>query len=271
MGSCCTRLKEKLDFELDDRTWKDVFRYPSRLVSGCGFTPDVYSLNRTVLALLWIAAMIWSLVDWVYVSHLGIGYYYTKLTHLGNSWMAAYLSFAAFSTYQANYGSIPDGKGPETPWFVQVSWFLGAAVPALSATIAILYWVLVYDGGAVRAVTVVQHGVNLAVAIYDLVTTSRPYHFAHVYVILLFATSYVAFTYIYYRLGGKYEDGVSPYIYKAVDWSSNPEGTGNLLGVIVIIGLPVLYSITYLIAAARVCCGNKCCPAAKEGLTEALE
>ena len=50
-----------------------------------------------------------------------------------------YLSFAAYTTGMAQFGSVPDGTGEHTPWFVSVTWAMQPA--ALVATfIVFAYW-----------------------------------------------------------------------------------------------------------------------------------
>lgn len=239
---CLNVIKERADFELDLFNWKEIFNRPKDCFT-C-ITPQVYVVIRLVVCLIWLAATIWSIVDWV-VAGNSFGYWLTKLTHLSALWELLYFAFAAFSTCMAVYGSVPDGKRDDTPWFVSVTWFLSSGVLVLSFLVFFLYWVLLYDpaDGAPAVLSVVTHGVNFVLALLDFAYGRRPLNIAHIWVPFTFAVLYGLFTYIYFIAGGTSEDGVSPYIYSVIDWSGDAEGTRSLLGLIILIVVPFLYTV----------------------------
>jgi len=215
-----------------------------------GISPEAYFVFRFLVFLLWAMAVVWSIVDWL--SYAAIGYWFTKLTHIGAIWELLYFGFAAFSTAMAIWSTLPNGAKEATPWFVSVTWFLGANMLVITLTVFVLYWVLVYDGGSVAALTVVTHGGNFALALVDFTWSRRPFNLAHVWVPFVFAIAYAVFTLIYYLAGGTNEDGVSPYIYSAINWAADPSGTGSLLGLLVLVGVPVMHVAFYVIY--RICC-----------------
>jgi len=244
--SCCQTLKQQADFALDEWTWKQIFKKPKGCFSF--IRPEAYFALRLFLFLLWFGAVSWSIGDWL--GFAPISYWFTKLTHIGALWELLYFGFAAFSTAMAIWGSVPNGKKDRTPWFVSVTWFLGSNMLVITAIVFVLYWLLVYDGSTISAITVVMHGGNFFLAFVDFTWSRKPFNLAHIWVPLTFSLAYGAFTWIYYMAGGTNEDG-EPYIYAAIDWR-NASGTGSLLGLIVLVVVPVLYVAVYLMY--RVCC-----------------
>merc|ERR1711920_728697 len=86
-----------------------------------------------------------------------------------------------------------------------------------------------------------------ALALLDFAYSRRPVYLIHVWVPFVFAGLYALFTYIYYKAGGTFEDGVSPYIYPVLDWSGDAGGTRSLLGLIVLVVVPAIYSMFYCV------------------------
>lgn len=245
-----------LAFQTVDSGWKAIFTTPSNLLSTClGMTSTGYLINNIVLFMLWLGFDIYSVYSYIVDENNPFPKYFIYLTYLGNILLAVYLGFQACCSYLARQSEVPDSQESATPIFVSVTWFFGAAMPPLTLTIAILYWVLVYEpGGEIPVVTVLNHGGNVVVALYDLLCSSRPFYFAHFYASVLLGLLYALFSYIYYVDGGKDPDG-NPYIYKSLD-SSKPQAAGNLVALLAIIGIPVLYSLCYIIVAIRVYCAN---------------
>jgi len=258
---------DRLDFELDDAKWKEVFAHPGGLFAGCGCcSPKVYLAFRATLLVVWFGCTIWSFVEWVSVLGLGVGYWFTKLTHWGAMLQVIYFAFGAFSTYKAIYGRRPDGLGEATPWFVRVTWFLAALAPVVAFIVLVLYWALVFDDSSSPTFTqVLMHGGNFLAALLDLMTTRTPHYIAHVYVPMAFGITYTLFTLIYYAAGGTFEDGVSPYIYPAIDWT-NSSGTSSLLGLVVFVGLPAVYILLFCVVACRVKCRKSATQAETSGV-----
>lgn len=266
MAECCdalTRICDALkhifaadrrDFWLDGQSWKSAYATPA---CAC-LDPKTLLCTRAMIAFTWFCCVIWSFVSWA--DGFDIGYYFTKLTH----WVAVaelvYFVFAAFTTYMAMYGPVEDGTDSATPWFVRATWFLFSFVPVASFAVFALYWVLVYSGGAIEAIDVVMHGGNFGLVLLDFLIIQQPFYYAHVYMPIIFAAIYSLFTLVYYLAGGTNEDGTSPWIYKAVDWSGNPGGTTSLLGLIVLVGVPIIYSALFCM------CGQVCGPVWRNAL-----
>mmetsp|Transcript_30562 Transcript_30562/g.90056 ORF Transcript_30562/g.90056 Transcript_30562/m.90056 type:complete len:181 (-) Transcript_30562:529-1071(-) len=167
-AACCHPLAQQcrlgpsaaLDFELDGQPWKSSFGKPSGLSARllCGSTA-AFVLLRVGLFFFWLGVMIWSMVDWVNTSawvpidrddsspecadgvagceqvYYGYGYWFTQLTHWTLLFELVYLGFAAVTTALANYSSLPDGTGDETPWFVSVTWAMQPAALVASCLV----------------------------------------------------------------------------------------------------------------------------------------
>lgn len=241
----------RLDFELDDVNWRDAFSKPGGLVARHHWmTPGQFVVFRVVIFLLWLGAVAWSTGASIYYERYA--WWWIKLTHLGATTELIYFAFAATTTYLAVYGKIADGRGDQTPWFVSVTWCLSSLVPVVSLMIFCLYWLLVFKPGPGQPeiLSCVMHGGNFFLAIVDLCLCRQPFYVEHVYVPFVFCSAYVTFSFVYYTLGGTNESG-EPYIYEAVDWR-NFGHTSKLLGVIVILGVPILYAIMFAVVAMRV-------------------
>mmetsp|Transcript_49569 Transcript_49569/g.126302 ORF Transcript_49569/g.126302 Transcript_49569/m.126302 type:complete len:275 (-) Transcript_49569:213-1037(-) len=248
----CLPDMDRLDFELDDTRWKEVFSTPGGLIGGRGcLSPKAFAGTRAAIFLVWFACCIWSNLHWV--TQYEYKYYWTQLTHWSAAVELLYFGFAACTSYLAIFSSVPDGLGASTPWFVSVTWLLSAIVPVLSFMVCVLFWALVFEPGPGKppAIDVVMHGGNLALALVDLLLNRQPYYIDHVYAPFTFSGIYCLFTVVYYLAGGKNKDGVQNYIYDSVDWSK-PRETASLLGVIVILGVPIVYAGFFLVVACRV-------------------
>lgn len=68
--------------------------------------------------------------------------WFTKLTHWTLCCELLYLLFGAVVTGLAVCSSIPDGKDEATPWFVRLTWALGANTIVASFFVMVLYWAL---------------------------------------------------------------------------------------------------------------------------------
>lgn len=184
----------------------------------------------------------------VCVIEYAYGFWFTQLTHWTLLFELVYLGFAASTTAMAQFGRVPDGTGRSgTPWFVSVTWALQPAVLVGSFLVFAMYWALLYDGGAVEAISVVTHGVNFGVMLVDFAICRQPFYLAHVYMPLAFALLYLLFSAIYYAAGGVYhKDLTSRYIYSVIDWS-DPSSALKLGGAIMIIAIPTIYALFFML------------------------
>lgn len=244
MPQCCSSLMEtfavdRFDFRLDGQCWEDAYATPT--CSCC--SPGCLFCTRLIIAVTWLSCVIWSLLDWA--GKFEMKYWFTKLTHLTAVLQLAYFVLAAFTTYMAVYSSRERGTTGATPWFVRATWFLFSFVPVLSFMVFVLAWLLLYSGGAVKALDAVMHGGNFALVVLDFLIIRQPFYYAHIYMPIVMGFIYSIFTLVYYQAGGTHQDGTSPWIYKVIDWSEDASGTTNLLGLTVLVGVPITYSVIF--------------------------
>ena len=173
-------------------------------------------------------------------------FYMTKLTSWAACLLLLYLGFGLFSTAMAIHSSRPDGKGAETPWWISVTWMLQTTNLVIQPMVTCMYFTLVHNwdadsgagsGGAAPgapapiqysfAFTFVGHGLNSVITLADLFICRNRLVLAHFGLALIFSAVYLLFTVVYYAAGGTNEDGVSPYIYPALDWRGF--GTANVV------------------------------------------
>merc|ERR1719189_3131224 len=142
------------------------------------------------------------------------------------------------------YSELPDAKGSRAPGFVYATLVLGAIVPAVSSIICAMYWAVVHDPDEpLRAISVALHGGNLLVALADFLISRRPFRLAHVYLPVAFGFTYGSFTLVYFLLGGTNKDGVSRYIYQALDWGEEPEQAFLFLVAVGFVATPLFHAV----------------------------
>mmetsp|Transcript_82501 Transcript_82501/g.238319 ORF Transcript_82501/g.238319 Transcript_82501/m.238319 type:complete len:288 (+) Transcript_82501:78-941(+) len=259
-GPCIRSLDtDRLDFNIEGgKDWKVLFSEGG----GCWgrICRGIYPYWRLVLLAVQAAFVIQSIVSHVTYFDGLLSYWFIKLTHWCGLLLLAYLGFAAVTAFKAK---LPPGKeSAGTPWFVSVTWALGAANPVMAFMVFVLYWALVYSpGDEIHFESVSMHGGNVLITLLDLLTTRQPYYIQHIYVPMVFSALYLLFSYIYYAAGGTNEYG-DKYIYAALDWS-NPQGVGNLSAMILFIAVPITYILFWILVALRKKC-RKCVEGASE-------
>ena len=243
-GGCCGCMR------LSQLTWKEAYGRPGGL---CTTVPPICFLAlRALFFVTWLvlnAVAIYMLIAPEYNYNFPLKYYMTKLTSWAATLLLVYLASGLFATAMAIYSSRPDGKGAATPWFVSLTWMLQSTNLVIQPMVTCMYFTLVHNwdsssdagssdvGSGSRggtdpiqysfAFTFVGHGVNSLLTIADLMICRNRLVLAHFGVALAFACTYLIFTIVYFATGGTNEDGVSPYIYPALDWRGF--GTANIM------------------------------------------
>lgn len=229
----------------------DAARWRLQYGTSALVAPKTYFGIRVLLALFWLGVTIASLANWA--SDTGIGYWFTKLTHWSALLELAYLTVGAYTTGMIVLS--PEGTPALTrknPWFVVCTMVLQNIMMPISFMVFLLYWTLVFSG-SYSAISVLTHGVNFAVMIFDALINRQPLSIVQVVLPVSFALFYLVFTLIYWAAGGTYEDGVSPYIYKALNWE-RPNRVLVLSFFIVLIITPCVYALFVSCFRLEVCC-----------------
>mmetsp|Transcript_57787 Transcript_57787/g.137581 ORF Transcript_57787/g.137581 Transcript_57787/m.137581 type:complete len:269 (-) Transcript_57787:149-955(-) len=243
-----------------DADWREVYSTPGGILGRCGCVPKfIILLGRAALLVVWVATTLWSISEWVDVSDLELKYWFTKLTHWGALIEIFYFAMLFLTTLFATCGCCSKSTG--TPWFVKVTWFFGSMLPSVTLIITVLYWGLIYedeDGNGPDSISVAMHGFNYVLALVDLLFTCQPFYLKHFWTSVLAGFIYSVFTYVYFQVGGTYQDGVSEYIYEAIDWN-DPGTTAPILLGATFVAAPAIHVAHWLLAAVRrmTACGKE--------------
>merc|ERR1712195_351583 len=73
----------------------------------------------------------------------------------------------------------------------------------------------------------------------------NPLYLSHILMPMAYAMVYLLFSLLFYAATGDY-------IYKALDWS-DPGGTGRLAGLVLLLGIPILWILLYCLFLGRRC------------------
>mmetsp|Transcript_24 Transcript_24/g.78 ORF Transcript_24/g.78 Transcript_24/m.78 type:complete len:273 (+) Transcript_24:88-906(+) len=242
-------------FQYPDAPWRSFFAKPGGLLGGLGrCSPQAYLITRIVFFFVWLACVIWSSISWVEVEGRGYGFWWIKLTHWAAIIELVYLGFGAFSTYQAIYSPVVDGKDEDAPLFATVTWFLGSVIWVASLMVVVIYWAAVFEPGPGKptAIQILTHGGNFILVWEDNLLSRLPYRWYQIYAPALFSVVYVAFSKVYYLAGGTDWNGAH-YIYKIIDWS-DPVAAWKVVAGLLFVGLPSFFGLFLLVVAIRTCC-----------------
>ena len=91
----------------------------------------------------------------------------------------------------------------------------------------------------------------------------NPLYLSHILMPMAYAVVYLLFSLLFYAATGDY-------IYKALDWS-NPGGTGRLAGLILFLGIPILWILLYCLFLGRRCHRVSTTGRSSERLAEEVE
>ncbi|VDI79169.1 Hypothetical predicted protein [Mytilus galloprovincialis] len=117
--------------------------------------------------------------------------------------------------------------------------------------VAILYWVIAYDGTGYNFINVNTHGVNAAFILLDTFITRMPVRLLHVYQSSLLGFTYVIFTIIYWSFGGLNQFG-QPYIYTVLNYGQSPKKAFIYVMAICFIVCPLIHSFVFFLYRFRV-------------------
>ena len=137
------------------------------------------------------------------------------------------------------------GRGNDaTTWYQKVQWVFFYFGAELAVVVVILYWALIYNGGAVDGVNANTHLVNGIIGLIDIFFSGVPVRILHFIYGVAFGATYVVFTGIYHAANGTNVQG-DPYIYDVIDYGNNPgSATGWVLGVVFVL-LPLVHLMVF--------------------------
>ena len=131
----------------------------------------------------------------------------------------------------------------ETTLCDKLSWllFIIGAEPAVLVTL--LYWILLRGGDLSSGGNLNTHLINGIVAILDLWIIGIPIHIFHVFYTFLFASTYAAFTGVYFAANGTGLEPGENYIYPVLDYESNPGLAAGLILATAFVALPAIHGL----------------------------
>lgn len=119
----------------------------------------------------------------------------------------------------------------ETSWYQKIQWILFYLGVEMALLVAVLYWLLLYDGGNVDGINANTHLINAIIALVEIFISGVPVRVLHLYISISFAAIFLVFTGIYHAADGtNLQD--DPFIYNVLDYGNSPgTASGWALGV----------------------------------------
>ena len=250
----------------------------------------IYLIYRWVMALYFISSLIYASV---YDRQFGpkITVYATQwIFYLWNFhmlWAAIFVTVTYFRVFfcQRNMFQERDTGGPcnhemviddrpvgccgignnGTFWYQNVYWVLYSVTIPVTFFAVIAYWGLVYDPVTepITYANLIKHLINGILAVVDLFVTAIPIRVLHVIYPITYTAIWVIFSGIYYVAGGTDIYG-NRYIYKILNYETNPASAAGLAISVFLVAIPVLYLCVFglyllregvLYLVKRTCCG----------------
>ena len=137
-------------------------------------------------------------------------------------------------------------------WYQKVQWVFYTAIIPLQFAVVILYWTIIlpFTSNIYNALNFHIHLLNGVFAAIDLFTSGVVVSIYHMYGIVSIGIIYVIFSGIYDAFGGT-NVREEPYIYNVLDYTGGPGLAVGLALATVLVFVPILYLITYGVAALR--------------------
>lgn len=231
-------------------------RWPSIWGTSPWMRDEAYLAVRTVLALMFLAHWLWSLI-----AEFQAGYWFIYLTHWSLTIETAYFCFAAFSAWAARAEhratqAEPDAEPKDTrlPWYVATTWALYHVAMPISLAVFFMYWTLCNPFWnlvmPVTYLTTFVHGVNFALCALDLSLSRSLFYIRYFLLLFAYICLYVLWSVVQYaaRVGTgshcpNYPMDQCP-IYGALDWH-HPVASGVLVAFLVLILAPLLHCLLW--------------------------
>lgn len=116
------------------------------------------------------------------------------------------------------------------------------------------YWTVLFEESEpVDANNITKHALNSVFMLTDTFLSSIPVRLFHFIYPLLYIIIYLAFTVVYWLLGGTNIEG-QPYIYSLLNYNDYDASTGCLVGFFLLVVQPVLQLILFGSTKLRDCC-----------------
>ena len=152
-----------------------------------------------------------------------------------------------------------------TFWYQNVYWVLYSITMSVTIFAVIGYWGLVFDPvtDPITYANLLKHLIIGILAVVELFVTAIPVRILHVIYPITFTAIWIIFSVIYYGAGGTDIYG-NRYIYKVLNYETDPAAAAGLAILVVFVGIPVLHLCIFglyllreglLYLVKKTCCG----------------
>ena len=114
------------------------------------------------------------------------------------------------------------------------------------------YWTVLFEDEPIDVNNITKHALNSMFMLVDTFLSSIPVRLLHSVYPLLYIIVYLAFTVIYWQLGGTNIQG-QPYIYSLLDYNNFQASTGCIIGFFLLLVQPVLQLMLFGLVKLRDC------------------
>ena len=132
-------------------------------------------------------------------------------------------------------------------------WLLYIISANAGLLVTVGYWTVLYEEDEpVDLNNITKHALNSVFMVIDTFLNSIPVRLFHFIYALVYIVVYLAFTVVYWQLGGTNTQG-QPYIYKLLDYNNFEASTGCLVAFFLLLVLPVLQLMLFGLVKLRDC------------------
>ena len=142
-----------------------------------------------------------------------------------------------------------DNQKKSTTWYMKLTWFLGNILYVFGIIVTLVYFTALFPSigvtdGFIHDLN--MHAFNSLQILIDIVIVARPVRLLHVIYPFLYGVCYLIFSVIYWS-----EDKKNNVLYPGVlDWNE-PRQTGIFMGLLAVLGIPLLQLIFFGIFRLR--------------------
>lgn len=129
-------------------------------------------------------------------------------------------------------------------------WFIHVIAATAGLFVTATYWSVLARDNPVDANTITKHALNSVFMVVDTSVSAIPVRLLHSLYIVLYILIYLAFSVIYWLLGGTNNQGNS-FIYKNLDYDNFKPINGGLMVFFLLVVLPIIHLILFSIVKLR--------------------
>ncbi|XP_071495397.1 protein rolling stone-like [Diadema antillarum] len=134
---------------------------------------------------------------------------------------------------------------PTLPWYFKLTWLLQTVALNAVLFVAMGYWFFEYDPALekLQVFTIHVHAVAAVLGIVDFFVVANPFRVLHFIYPVIYFTTYIVFTLIYYHSGGINPYGGREMYEDMIDWEDNVGVSVGMSFVFIVVLGPVLHLI----------------------------